>query len=62
MSFIFCYELVADPIKLIFFANKEFFRFSIAKLGHFIINYIFLYVKNTQAYQRKSGNKEKKIL
>jgi len=31
---------VADPIKLIFFATEEFFRFA-AKLGHFIINYFF---------------------
>ncbi len=40
---------VADSIKLILFANKEFFCFFAAKLGHFIINYFFLCVASTQS-------------
>jgi len=40
---------VADPIKLVFFANEEFLHFFAARLGHFIANYFFLYVINTQA-------------
>jgi len=52
---------IADPIKLFFFANKDFFPFFAAKLGHFIINYFFLYVTNTQTKQQKSENEEKKF-
>ncbi len=32
---------VADPIKLVFFANEEFILFFADKLGHFIINDYF---------------------
>jgi len=39
----------ADPIKLIFLR----FLFFGVKLGHFIINYFFLYERNENAYQQK---------
>jgi len=48
-------------MKLIFFPNKEFFRFFAAKLGHFTIIF-FLYVTNTQGYRQKSENEEKNVL
>jgi hypothetical protein len=35
---------IADPIKTLFFAKKEFFLFFAAKLGHFTISDTFIYV------------------
>ncbi len=40
-------NLEANPIKLIFFACKEFFVFA-TKRGHFISNAYFPYVTSTQ--------------
>jgi len=37
----------ANPVKLFFFINKEFFCFFAVKQGHFTTN-IFLYATNTQ--------------
>ncbi len=48
----------ADSIKLSFFSNN-FFRVFAAKLVHFIINDLLLYVKNTRAKQQKLENEEK---
>jgi len=48
----------ADSIKLSFFSNN-FFRVFAAKLVHFIINDLLLYVKNTRAKLQKLENEEK---
>jgi len=54
--------LVADPIKLLFFDNEEFFCIFFAdNIGHFTINYFFLHITNTQAKQQKLENEEKKF-
>jgi hypothetical protein len=52
---------VADPIKLYFFANKEFLCFLL--LSYIILlSVIFFYMEqNTQTKQRKSENEEKKL-
>ncbi len=50
------FRLVADPIKLFFFANKEFLRFFAFKLGH---QYFFRYITNNKAKKKKSENIEK---
>ena len=54
---------VVDPIKKISSLTKNFSVFLAAKLGHFTINYFFLYISNTQTQtkQQKSENEEKKI-
>jgi hypothetical protein len=49
LTFVVC-KPVADSIKLFFL---HFFNFA-DKVGHFTMNDFFLYVTNTQAYQRKT--------
>ncbi len=51
---------IADLIKLIIFANEEFFRFFAAKLGHFIINYLFLICNKHSSSSAKIGKLRKK--
>ena len=52
------YQPRVDPTKLFFFLTKNFSD----KLGHFIADAFFLFVTNTQTYQRKSENEEKQSL
>jgi len=50
------------PIKLCFFANKEFLSFFVAKLGHLTISDFFLYVTKHSNLTTKIENKKKSFI
>jgi len=52
--------VVANPIKLFFFANEEFFCFFAAKLGHFIIKVFFSLYNITLKLNSKNRKMKKK--
>jgi len=47
---------VADPVKLFFFTNEEFFA---AKIGHLIINYFFNILKTLKLNSENRKTKKK---
>ena len=54
-------KLVADPIKLDFFASKEFLRFFVAKLGHFV-NFFSICCKTLNLNSENPKTKKKSFI
>jgi len=54
---------VANPIKLVFYGNKEFLHFFAAKLGHYIVNIFFRILQTLKpSLTAKIGKRRKKVL